>query len=488
MKLDSIFSYKHNNKSDTLKISKKLVNFLINYSNNKSLNPIYKDLSYLTDVPIEVIKNETKQIMYKSFIWKDGVFPDYFSINKIIKYFFNYFGLTLLHLFSFFTISKKRKKYDLICDNVLNQLDVDRYSRITKKFKKICFLGSYKYYYKNKNKVIDVLNVKNFQSGCTDYSLSKRISLFVLLFKILKISIKEKINLFYVFNLVVYKILINNSIYKKISARYYITQKFYATSPVHNFFFKKSGGKITSSTQKNLFQLSLSCFIFIDTMFTLGHGQGNICNKLGGKIDFFKPVGSLFMENSWFKKKKDFKNISKTNILILGINTETNDRHHINKDYEITYYKFLNWIKLLSQDFPNKKIQIKHHNDKIPDPKEIDIFKNTNVEILTKDKSVNTSYANAFNSELPLAFGSTMIIELLGHGKRSYYIDPSLKNNNWYHDIKYLKDYRIHSYKKLLQVINKRKKIKLNHKKYFCLNSKNTSIRIANYFKSLKTS
>ena len=192
-------------------------------------------------------------------------------------------------------------------------------------------------------------------------------------------------------------------------------------------------------------------------MFTLGYGQGNICNKLGGKVNFFKPVGSLFMENAWFKKKKDLKNISKTNILILGINTELNDRHHINKDYVITYYKFLNWIKLTSQKFPNKKIQVKHHNDKIPDPREIEILKNTNIKILTQDKSDNTSYANAYKSDLSLAFGSTMILELLGHGKRCFYIDPSFKNNNFYHDIKYLKDYRIHSYKKLLQIINKKK-------------------------------
>ena len=150
MKLNSIFSYKHNNKTDTLKISKKLVNFLINYSNNESLVPIYENLSDSTNVPIEIIKNQTKQIMYRSFLWKDGIFPDYFSFNKIIKYFFIYFGLTLLHLLSFFTISKKKKQYDLICDNVFNQLDVDRYSRIIKKFKKVCFLGTYKSYLKDK--------------------------------------------------------------------------------------------------------------------------------------------------------------------------------------------------------------------------------------------------------------------------------------------------------------------------------------------------
>ena len=65
--------------------------------------------------------------------------------------------------------------------------------------------------------------------------------------------------------------------------------------------------------------MSLSCFVYADIFFSLGQDQGKICNDLGGEIDVFKPVGSLFMESAWFKQKKDLESIPDIDILIIGI-------------------------------------------------------------------------------------------------------------------------------------------------------------------------
>ena len=195
--------------------------------------------------------------------------------------------------------------------------------------------------------------------------------LIVLSFKIFYFSLIDRTNYFRIFLLLIYDILKSNHIFSKIKAKYYFTNKFYGTSPIFNFYFKQAGGIKSSCFQKNLLAYSLSCFVFSDILFTLGKGQGKICLKLGGKIKKIVPVGSLFMENAWFNKKKDFRNVPKSNVIILGINTLKNTRHYVNNIYENSYYNFfLDWINQLALDFPNLKIIYKHHNDYMLDIRE----------------------------------------------------------------------------------------------------------------------
>jgi glycosyltransferase involved in cell wall biosynthesis len=269
-----------------------------------------------------------------------------------------------------------------------------------------------------------------------------------------------------------------------------INQKFYSTSPIFNYYFKKNGGKLTSCTQKNICSASLSLFVFTDVMFTLGKGQGKICNKLGGKVKKFVPVGSLFMENAWFKKKKDLKKVPKTDVLILGINTLFNHRHYVNNFYKEDYYgSYLKWLKKLSIEFPEKKFVLKHHGDYTNDPEERKILKDSNIKVLIKNESINSSYAYAFKSKIVISFASTMIIEILGHGKMAYFIDPGLRGDQWYRDIKKINKFRIGNYNKLRSLITQKTKISFGSKKlseYFCLESQNTSKLISNYFKKNK--
>lgn len=281
-----------------------------------------------------------------------------------------------------------------------------------------------------------------------------------------------------------YEIFKSSHIFSKIKGKFYLTNKFYGTSPIFNYYFKKSGGKITSCTQKNILSQSLSLFVYTDIMFTLGKGQGKICNQLGGDIKKFIPVGSLFMEDSWYKKKKDFKNVPKADILILGVNTLYNTRHYVNNNYKKDYYgAYLNWLKNLSKDFPSKKIILKYHNDYTIDPQEQKKLEKTKIDFLIKNTSINSSYANAYRSKIVLSFSSTMIVELLGNNKLAYFLDPGLRGDQWFRDIKNLKKYRIGTYKKLKQIINQKKRTSINFKSYFCKDSKYTSDLI---FKNLR--
>ena len=62
------------------------------------------------------------------------------------------------------------------------------------------------------------------------------------------------------------------------------------------------------------------------------------------------------MEAAWFKKKKDLKKIPTIDILIIGINTLNNTRHHITNDYKSYYEAYLDWLQKLSKDFSIKKL------------------------------------------------------------------------------------------------------------------------------------
>ena len=306
-------------------------------------------------------------------------------------------------------------------------------------------------------------------------------------FKIFYISLKKKINFFSIFNLLVYDILKSNHIFSKIKGKFFITQKFYNTSPVFNYYFKKNGGKITSCTQKNILSQSLSLFVFTDIMFTYGKEQGKICNQLGGKIKKFIPAGSLFMETKWCQKKKDLKNVPKSDILILGQNTLYNTRHYNNNNYEKDFYEiYLDWLIKLSNDFPHKKIIYKFHDYPIVDPGVIKKIKNTNINILIKDKSINSSYAYPFRSKLVLSFASSMVVELLGNNKLAYYLDPGLRGDQWFRDIKKLKNFRIGNYEKLKKIIIQKKKPSIKFKNFLCLDSKHTSEIIFKSFKKME--
>lgn len=472
-----IFNFRVEKKRGAFFINKKLVKFIKSQSESNSeiliiVNSIFKN----TALPKKIIQQKVNQILFKKFNYKKNKFID-FEISKIKKDFFIYLGMNLINILGHiasYLFKFKVKQYDLICDNVFNEIDYDRYSRLIKKFKKVCLIGTKFPEKKIKNK--DYFKYNFILLGFSSLNIKQKIFFFLFAFKILNLSLRSNINLFCVFNILIYEIFKSAHIFSKIQSKFYLTNKFYQTSPIFNFYFKKNGGKITSCTQKNILAQSISLFVYSDIMFTLGKNQGKICNKLGGKIKKFIAVGSLFMEDSWYKKKKDFKNVPEADILIIGINTLNNQYHYVNNNYRKDYYDiYLNWLKKLAKDFPKKKIILKHHNDYTVDPIEKEKLNNTSIKVVINNASINSTYAYAFKSKFIFSFASTMILELLGNNKLAYFLDPGLRGDQWFKDIDNLKKYRINSYKKLKKIISESKDFPIHFKSYYCENSNNTS-------------
>ncbi len=485
MKPQSIFFYK-STKKKVYDIVKDLVNFINVYiKKNQILKKLFYDLSLILNVPKEILEKRSKQILFKSYEFEKKRFnTNYNLINVFYDFIFLICFLIIFLINGLIYKKNKRKKVDLICDNIYTKNDFNRHKYFSNYFNSILLIG-----YKNldfKHKKTEFINIRKDFFKYTDFSFTKRIFLIFFIFKIFLYSIFFRMNLIYIFRFLIYDFIKYKRLYSEYDGKYYFNYRFYDTNVLQNYLFKKNGGLKTSCFQKNICTLSLSCFVYSDIFFSLGNYQGEICNKLGGEIKFFKPVGSFVMENNWFKRKKDFSKIPNIDILILGINAPW-PRGCINNDYHNSYYKkFLPWIKKISSDFPNKKIFYKHHNDFLGDSRETNILSDSNIEIIIGDKSINSSYAWAFKSKIVLSFASTMIVELLGNNKEAYFIDPDGINDQWYYGINNIKRYRINTYNNLKKIIKrkyKKKNISIKNRNFYCLNSKNTKKNISKYLK-----
>ena len=478
--------FRINKKKSPFLATSGLISYVKKISRKDSIfcKPI-KDISTNTNIPSKVLTQKLSQIIFRKFDFKKNFFINTNIIFFIID-FTKIFFLTFLGCLSI-TFPKNKtviKKYDFLGDKVVSQLSLDWYSALVKNFNSSCLISSF-IPAKQINSE-DYFVFKKLFILKSDLTNKEKIFFFFLCFKIFYYSIRYGKNYASLYFELIYDIFKSSHIFSNIQAKYYLNYKFYDTSPVFNYFFKKKGGKIVACTQKNICLLSLSGFVFSDVMFTLGKNQGKICNKLGGKIDKFNPVGSLFMEAAWFKKKRDLKKIPTIDILIIGINTLNNNRHHITDSYSKSYYEdYLNWLYKLSKDFPNKKIVLKHHVDYLKDPKEKKILnKLNNIKVEVEHKSKNGTYGYLFKSKKILSFASTMIVEALGHGKEAFYIDPSGKGEQWFKDISFINKYRIKKYSNLIAAIKgKGKAINNSAANHFCVNSIDTSKKISSYFK-----
>ena len=466
---------------------KKINSKIKKLTREKSFQILILDFSSIVKIPKSIIENEIRQIISRNFDYKNKKILKLNSLKNFLKNLFFSLSLSILIILTFLFRKKriKKKKVELIIDGALKYSEAFHFNELTKNFKNVGFLSKRKFL---NNKNITYFDHRFFFITTNEFSFYTRLRLVCFVVYLFYISALNSRNYFFIFFEIIYKLMKYDFIFKSLISKYYIQSKLYDTSILKNYLFKKNGGKITSCTQKNLLEVGLSSFIFTDIFFSIGKNTGHLLKKLDGDCKKIFPVGSLFMEADWFKKKKDLKNIEKTDLLILGINTIL--RHyklHITSAFDRNYYKFIKWIAIFSKKFSNLNIVIKHHANFPQDPKEIEIIKNTNIKLQVENQSINGSYANAFKSKVLCSFGSTMIFELLGHNVPGYFIDPNYENQQFFELLPQSKKWRIKNYKefekKILHAI-KSKKLEIKNKNLYCINSQNVSKRIAKFLKN----
>ena len=469
-----------------LETVKKSISNISKIINKRYFRHFIKDFSQITNIPSKIIEFEVKQILYRDKNYQSKSFYNFYNKKSLLKNLILFLLLTIWNIFAFFLLKKKKqKKFEIIVEGVNSKLEVDRFHKLSNYFKSFCIITKLKL---PKRKNIIYHNYNKFFITDHKFSLSSRVLMFNLFIKLLFYSIIKGENLFFVFFKLYYFYIKYNSIFENNISNFLIEEKFYNTSFLKNYIFKKHGGKFTSCIQKNLIELSIGFYVTCDIVFSLGKNTARGIKKLNGDIKKIYPVGSLFMETDWFNKKKDISKIEKSDILILGINVPSRiGKFVINKRIHKSYYEFIEWLVKFSIKFPKIKLNIKHHGSQIGDLKETNLLKDSNINVITKTKNINRSYGYAFKSKIICAFGSTMILESLGHNKRAFFLDPYYHGQQFYCYLDQAYKYRISKYNDFEKIMLKELKNKNMHKianqDNFCLKSDNVSKKIAYYLK-----
>lgn len=479
---NSIIFFKVDRNLNSKEIALKTKNFIDKYAQADFFLNINKYLNNIFDVPTKIISFEIKQILIRNFIFSKGVFKNNFKFYHI---FFDCIIFFFLIFFSLLFKSKvTQKKFNIIFDEIEFESHDFLYKQFCKLFTTSVFL--------TKNKKIRRNAIYEWDLICNYDSLAnKRFKLLLIFIRLLFYSFRYRVNFFLIYNSILFKFIKYESIFKQIISKFLFQYRFYTTSAIKNYIFKKNGGTLTCCIQKNICEFSISYFINIDIFFTLGKKTAKFVNKLGSSIKFIVPVGSLFMETRWHRAHKDLSRVPLSDILVIGLNyAHAFDRMFIDKIHYDNYYKFIYWIKKISIEFPNLNIIVKHHDNYIGDEKEKEILKDSDVKLIYNSKSINKTYAYAFKSKLIISFGSTMILETLSINKNSYFIDPQLKNYSFFSSIGNSNLLRINSFNKLKKIVYQSTTFysKFNfikQKDFFCYNSQEVSKKIFKYLKNL---
>lgn len=471
---------------NSYQISITILNLINNFTKSKNSLILIQELSEIFNIPKKVLILKYKKLLYNQIDYKTGTFS-----NKIIDnytYFFKEilksFFLMLNVLFSF--KKKGHENFDFILHGVDGHKSFDRYKLLLKKFKKPLVISKKKLNFKEKNICIKNSNFLFIVSD--DLINRKKIFIIKLFLKIILISFKYNFNYLYFFNLTVYSIFKNYKLFESNRGKYFMEDRFYNTCPIRNYYFKKFGGILTSTPQKNIMETTISFFIDTDIFFSLGDEKFSLkrIKKLGGNLKKIVPVGSFFLEHEWHKTKKDQKIIPNIDVLFTGINP--NDWLYLN---DINYYNnnlYKVWIKKISNIYPNLSIKIKNHGNFKGNEIEKKFFKNTNVEVLD-NKSINASYGYMNKSKIIFSLGSTTILEAISMNKPGYFIDPSSNSKNFFYGLKNLEKIRVKNLSELSQIIKEKlvllKKQKIIKDQY-CLKSDNVSKKVFNFFRNFK--
>ena len=476
------FFFKSNDDLDIENNCENLINHTNDYLDNENYKEWLKILNENLNLPIKEIDFFVKKNIFNSYDFKNKNFRKKISFIFIPIYF-------LINIFYFFVIKifKRRKNYKvqnfhLLIDDIKSQRELERY-------KKLADFFNYNSVAIRKS-INDQIELKNcfvfFQKRFFNYDLDRKIFTFFL--KMIKknfiLSLKLRINFYYIFLNLLDNYLFYNTIFSKFNFKYLITHTHYNTNNIKNYLLKKKCNGCSTVIQKNINSKNQTSFFYhSDVIFTYSDFIRIRENK-SSYIDNQISIGSFFMEYYFYTKPSYTK--EGYDILCLGGNEQyPNSANDRTKYHRQDYIEHLRWLIKISKDFPNLSIGFMHHaNNK--NNFEQNFLKKTNIKIIDKNKN---SYEISNNSKLICSWASSMIIELLSLEKNCFYLDPGHRNTQFLGDIDISYDLRISSYENFKNKIDNflvsRSIFSHDNKKFkkFCLESNDCSEKIYKFMK-----
>ena len=475
-----------------------LTNYIEDFIKYKNLDFLLIKISNIFSIPKNNFYQDIRIFLCNNFKNSEGVFFKKFSfLNSIFS-----FIKSIAFLFWILIFSKKKKKnqikFDILVDNIDHEAEAFRFLSFVKLFKNYSIISSRKlnincnYYLFEKYKNISLKIVSKF--------FLQLLSLYCITFYL---SFKDRTNYFEIILLISKKIIKYEDIFTNIISDHLIQERQFTTSSIKNYIFKKYGGLKTALFQRNIAQINgPGMYTFSDYFFSIGKKTHQQYIKCSSKFEKIYPVGSFFLNSVEYNKKQSSE-IPKFDLLHIASNMNYFQNTH--EGFMNDWYEQFNWIKILSNKFPNLKIAIKgREGDGLKENiKFTKMLDNSNINFIDSHKMPNKisdnkfhfehsslhSYAFALNAKVNCTWQSTMGFELLSFDKRCIFLDPGGRNiahlpNDAYHN-----ELKVTNYEKFEELFfkiyngeNTLKNVKIDD---YCLNSINTHKKI---FEILKNS
>ena len=464
-----IFNYKRNKSLPADKNSKIFDDIITSSINNKPYNNFFKKLSKIYNIPPNIFNDDAKIFFHKNFVNSKGILGidnSYLSfIRDFIKNLF-----FILWVFFFHKNKYNISKCDLIVDEIHNQSNYELFKKLANKFNTI-IVSFVKINSIEKNYIFK--RYKNIY--IKSYIAFFKLSFFSLFFSFLY-SIKFKknlisMNIFFFRNFIKY-----NQIFLENRAKYIIQERHHNTSHLKKYIFKKYGGKFLCVYQRNIpVYCSTGMYACGDIFFTIGNNSQEIAKKCKYNFKKYIPVGSLHYEN-WLQRK----NFKGNQYDILNVASDFDDFMNVCEKSEDSYYEHFRWLAKISREMPNLKIGVRFRYKLGENHRFIDIFKNTNVELIdaSKDKSISLySYGDILKSKVICTWNSTLFLEIIGKNKICLCLNPH-DANPYFPDNNLYNNFLIKKYANFKKEILKNLSIdslELSNQKDYCYNFDNVS-------------
>ena len=483
-----INSFRLDKKFDAKKNSELLIKFTNKFLSTQHMTTNLKIISDKINIPNDILQRECKHYLQYNFDNKTGKYNSSFLYLNAIKDFFRFIFFFIWIIF-FSKKNNTEKVYDLIVDDLDHEHSIKTFKELDKYFSQVLLITTLKKFDKKNNFLfVDKYKNLNFKIGfkfCYDYFL-------YIPLKILYLSLKSQNNLFGI-NLHIFRIYFKySSIFKNNKSKYLLQERYYRSSSLKNYLFKYYGGKNTFITQRVLgIYSSFGMFVNCDYFLSLGKKTADIICNQDSEIKKITPIGSLSIYQNYFNSPIRSDEIPSYDLLDLESRmANTNDVY--DTFWNDWYIKF-SWLAKLSALNPNLNIAIKIRPEHKTAMENINIknaLKNSNVKIIDGSEygfKFNT-YHYAFKAKSLCTWISTLGCEMIGHGKKCFYINPNLKNTS-YKNFAVLDKFTIHNYqsfeKKILDEINDpNKNFKDYQKDDYCVESSNVFEELSKQIKN----
>jgi hypothetical protein len=479
----NFLKFKHSRDEDYKTTADNIYNLINEFSDSEDLKKFYTYFKSKYNLPEFVIKQTLKQYLAKSYLLKSAKFKKNLELKKIPISILKYSAL--IYGFFFFKRDKKTNNFKIIIDYITSSAELKRFTKLMNLFgnKNVLCISRDVEIKENEFSNYTIYNKKKFRDINISYLIkSAFFELFYGIWLVLYVSFKMRVNLLPISLHIIHNYLSFKSLFDSYNAMLLIQEKHYNTEPIKNYLFKKSGGILTSSLQKNIIQADpIFFYIDIDKLFTLGESGYERVFEYGGRIESIEPVGSLFMEHYWFDKKKEIK--KEYDIVIIGINTSNAyERLDSYSNFIEDYYSLYKWTVKFSEEHLDLNIALIHHASAGRDVIEEKILSNSKIKVLNKNLN---SYEVAFSSKIAISYGSTMGYELNAHNLPTFFVDPGLRCSFLpkYGD-NCIDEMRLRSYEEFKNTLKSalEKKISYNYSKInqnkLCINSMDVSNQI----------